>query len=145
MNRDQLNQQLLESMTRILKGIGPAMQPPEAVGDLSRAQIRVLFALYKHREKLDLKIKDLADRLGVTSAAVTQFTDGLVEKGLLDRQVDPDDRRGIHLALTKKALATFQTLRKYHFNRIRPFFDDFSDEELEQFIHLLAKIKIERK
>lgn len=145
MTRDQLNQQLLESMTRVLKGIAPTMQPPKEVGNLTRPQMRVLFALYQNREKLDLKIKDIAERLGVSSAAVTQFTDNLVKKGLLKRNISSDDRRKVYLSLTDKANETFKSLKKYHFDRLRPFFDDFTNDELEQFTYLLGKIKIDRK
>lgn len=145
MPRDQLTQQLLETMTRVLRGIAPTIHSHEGVGDLTRPQTGVLFTLYKTKDKPGLKVKDIADRLGVTSAAITQVTNDLVDKGLLERTVNEDDRREVNLSLTKKSEETFKVFRKHHFDHLRPFFDDFSDDELGQFIYLLGKIKIDRK
>ncbi|HHY47645.1 MAG TPA: MarR family transcriptional regulator [Firmicutes bacterium] len=45
---------------------------------------------------------ELADGLGISSAAVTRLADRLERKGLLIRQPDPEDRRTLRLVLTEE-------------------------------------------
>jgi DNA-binding MarR family transcriptional regulator/uncharacterized glyoxalase superfamily protein PhnB len=46
--------------------------------------------------------QDLPSELGVTKQAVSQVIDLLVNRGYLDREPDPDDRRRVRLALTRR-------------------------------------------
>jgi DNA-binding MarR family transcriptional regulator len=49
-------------------------------------------------------VTDLADHLGVTSAAASQMLERLVQQGLILRSVDPSDRRVKQIQLTEKGL-----------------------------------------
>ena len=46
--------------------------------------------------------QDLPSELGVTKQAVSQVIDLLVNRGYLEREPDPDDRRRVRLSLTKR-------------------------------------------
>jgi DNA-binding MarR family transcriptional regulator/catechol 2,3-dioxygenase-like lactoylglutathione lyase family enzyme len=46
--------------------------------------------------------QDLPSELGVTKQAVSQVIDLLVNRGYLDREPDPDDRRRVRLSLTER-------------------------------------------
>ena len=66
---------------------------------LSMAQLAALV----HVRKLgSCAVTDLSDDLGVTSAAVSQMVDRLVQGGLVLREEDPDDRRARRIELTRK-------------------------------------------
>jgi DNA-binding MarR family transcriptional regulator len=45
---------------------------------------------------------DLVRQLGVSKQAASQLVDVLVLRGYLERQVDPDDRRRLTIALTER-------------------------------------------
>lgn len=47
-------------------------------------------------------VTDLGEHLGVSSAASSQMLDRLVERDLILRSEDPNDRRGKQIALTEK-------------------------------------------
>lgn len=54
------------------------------------------------QEEGNLKMGDLAKRLGVTMGAATNLADKLVNAGSVSRQRDEHDRRVVRLALTAK-------------------------------------------
>ncbi|MBT9607457.1 MarR family transcriptional regulator [Microbacterium sp.] len=63
---------------------------------LSEAEVR---ALVRIREHPGIRPSQLRDHLGVTSAGVTTLVDRLVERGLLRREFDTEDRRVNHIHL----------------------------------------------
>ncbi|MGH9062514.1 MAG: MarR family winged helix-turn-helix transcriptional regulator [Acidimicrobiales bacterium] len=64
--------------------------------ELSLPQYRLLFLLAEGR----IAASALADRLAVSRPSVTAVVDGLVSRGLVERQPDPDDRRLVRHELT---------------------------------------------
>ena len=67
--------------------------------DVPMAQLKSLFII---ANKPDTNFKMLAQDLGVTSGNVTGIVDRLVEQDLVTRNLDPGDRRVIHLQATEK-------------------------------------------
>jgi len=67
-----------------------------AAGDLTLAQYRVLTLVSAGDERAS----HLALRLAVGKPTVTAVVDGLVERGFLERQSVPDDRRATRLVMT---------------------------------------------
>lgn len=66
---------------------------------LSMSQMGALFHLSR-RESTG--VSDIGDNLGVTSAAVSQMLERLVQQGLILRGEDPSDRRSKRITLTEK-------------------------------------------
>jgi DNA-binding MarR family transcriptional regulator len=69
-------------------------------GDIAEAQLEVLRLV---RAEPGLRIQDAANSLGLAPNTVSTLAGRLVERGLLERQPDPMDRRGIRLALSDLA------------------------------------------
>jgi DNA-binding MarR family transcriptional regulator len=72
---------------------------------LSMSQISALFHLQRMGST---GVTDLGDHLGVTSAAVSQMLERLVQQGLILRSENPSDRRVKQIVLTEKGLQIFQ-------------------------------------
>lgn len=66
---------------------------------LTAAQTQALFEVAR---RPGCHVTDLARTFGVTRPAVTHLIDRLARKGLLQRDVDPDDRRACLLTLTAR-------------------------------------------
>jgi DNA-binding MarR family transcriptional regulator len=66
--------------------------------ELSLSQVNTLFRLHHHGPS---PVNDLADYLGVTTAAVSQLLEPLKEAGLIQRSESPSDRRVKLIALTE--------------------------------------------
>lgn len=47
-------------------------------------------------------MKELGERLDITPGGVTRIITGLEEKGIVERRIDSEDRRGINVILTKR-------------------------------------------
>src|SRR5919201_2389730 len=49
-----------------------------------------------------LRLHDLADRMGTTDPTASRAVDALVTAGLVERVVDPRDRRALQIAVTRQ-------------------------------------------
>ena len=107
---------------------------------LSQGRFSVLMRLLDAPEQM-LAPSQLADSLGVTRAAVTKLLDGLERTGLIERRLDPADRRVWFITPTTAALALLEEIPPPHFQRIRHIMSALSGEEQDQLIALLLKLE----
>jgi DNA-binding MarR family transcriptional regulator len=134
--REDLLQNLIQQMMSVMRHVRHS-PPPDALV-LSPPQANLLFAI-SHKEG-GISAKELAERANVTPGAITQFVDTLVEKGLVMREGDPNDRRVIRLKTTQLAKDQFEKFRKAHLESFRRLFEVLSDDELKQLIALITRI-----
>lgn len=90
-----------------------------------------------------LSISELAEASHVTSGAVSQFSELLVERGLIERVEDPKDRRIVRLKLTAKAKAKVKQKSELHRQRLGGLFTNLSDTELAQLAELVKKLRFD--
>ncbi|WP_326549264.1 MarR family winged helix-turn-helix transcriptional regulator [Micromonospora sp. NBC_01813] len=76
-----------------------------AVGDQLDLHVTDLTCLAALTASPGITAGELAQRLAVTSGAVTRMTDRLAERGYVRRSVDPADRRRVLLEVTGAAVA----------------------------------------
>lgn len=138
--REELLQSLSEKLGVVMRGMHTGQRFPFGEFALGRPQVRILF--FVARKKEGASVKYLAEMLDVTPGAVTQFVDALVEKDLVRREEDPDDRRILRIKLTGIAESKFEQFRKDYSTAVSHVFETLSDKEIKQLISLLAKIKI---
>jgi DNA-binding MarR family transcriptional regulator len=136
--REELLKSVIEKMGSIMRSMHAANEFPFGESKVGMPQIRILFYLARKQE--GVSVKELAETLGVTSGAVTQFIDALVEKKLVRRQEDANDRRLLRMKLTDLAKAKFGSFKKDYFARVSLAFTTMSDEEIVRLIELLNKI-----
>lgn len=139
MVRSELIEQFVQHMGSVFRGTKHNLQLPPGVPELSHAEIGILFRLSACLSTISAS--DLADMLGVTGSAATQFIDKLVEKEMIVRERDPSDRRITQITLSPKAEQSIDLIRRYHVRQLQPFFDGLTDQELEQLVQLGLKIK----
>lgn len=139
-SREELLQSLIEKMVNIIKCVHAKHGFPLCGFKLSRPHIMILLFISKHKE--GASTKDLAKLLNVTSGAITQFIDTLVERKLVKREDDPKDRRILRLTLTKSAQKKFTVFKKNYYKSVSHIFNELNEKEIKQFIILLNKINI---
>lgn len=142
-DRQQLLQEVIEKMTGVMRGLHFGSGYLFKKYSLTRPYVVILFHLAKNRD--GLSVKHLADRLHVTSGAVTQFLDNLFEKKLIVRKEDSEDRRTMRIRLSKAMQVYFNKFKKNYFKSVSPQFDKLTDKELRKLMSLMAKIKVEYK
>ncbi len=138
--REELLQALTEKLGCVWRGIHTGQGFPFGELKIGVPQVRILF--YIARNKDGVSVKDVAEMLNVTSGAVTQFIDGLVEKALVTREEDANDRRILRIKLAGLAERRFKRFSRDYFASVSRIFDTLSDAEIEQLIRLLGKINI---
>ena len=97
--------------TRAMVGIA-ARSLAEVSDEVTLAQYRVLVLLDDHGA---LTMRDLAGHLDVNPSTVTRVVDALVEKGLIERAAQGDDRRSVVAELAppgRKLLAQVMKRRR---------------------------------
>lgn len=69
---------------------------------LTQAEFRCLRQIH---EREMVKNKDIAERMHLSASRLTRIIDGLVEKGYVKREIEPNDRRNMRLYLSEKGFA----------------------------------------
>jgi DNA-binding MarR family transcriptional regulator len=134
--REDLLQTVVQRMMSIMRHVRHVGPPVEPI--LSPPQMHVMFSIALYKE--GISVKGLAEGTGVTPGAITQFVDTLVEKGLVAREGDPNDRRVVRIKLTDEAKNQFEKFRTEHLASMCRVFDVLTDDEIKQLITILTKI-----
>lgn len=77
-----------------------------------------------------LQMKDLADRLYISNASVTNLVDRLEKHKLLRRNPHPEDRRAFLIEVTEKGKEVIHEIRKLTVGRVAGKMHDFPDPEI---------------
>ena len=83
----------------------------------------------------------LAEKFGVSAAAITVSLKKLERGGYIVRQTDREDGRINHVQITEKGKEVVRRSLQIFAESDRLFFEGFSDGELEQFYSLLCRAK----
>jgi len=133
-----------QSLERIIERIGLLTREFAARGTypfkgrrLGRAPMNLLFALSRAD---GLSVAQLAERLAVTSGAVSQTVDTLRAEALVTSDVNPTDRRGRIIRLTEQARTEVSEFEKAYFDAIAPRFDTLTTEQVLELARILDSI-----
>jgi DNA-binding MarR family transcriptional regulator len=94
---------------------------------ISFPQLRILFLV---RNDPGNDLRTLAERLDVGTSAASQQVDRLVDRGMIERLEDPDDRRRIQLHLTPLGSEAVESISHTTREYLAGVFAQFDDEEL---------------
>nr|WP_296266129.1 MarR family winged helix-turn-helix transcriptional regulator [uncultured Merdimonas sp.] len=105
--------------------------------EISGGQGRILFVLWK---KDHLTITEISEQTSLAKNTVSVVVDGMVRKGIVAREINPENRRQTIVSLTDYA----QSMRKKYetvsqqMNQL--FYQGFSEREQKEFEGFLARI-----
>ena len=117
---------ILEEITRS----GPHTVSPEWFTlDLNMPQVRVVFLL---RQEGSLRMSELASTLDVSMSRATGLVDQLVEKDMVNRWQDIEDRRSVLCALTERGRELVQRLLAARRSRWEERLTPLSQAELKK-------------
>lgn len=89
---------------------------------------------------IKISVKDLAERLNITSGGVTKIVGQLEDEGILRRDMDPGDRRGILVSLTSKGKTVISKLHKITNDYYTSMFSGLSEKEKEKILSGLESL-----
>ena len=105
---------------------------------LTTSQFAVLEVLYS---KGDLKICQIIDSILTTSGNITVIIKNLEKEGFIKKLKDPEDSRAVLISLTEKGKEVIESILPKHFENIKNIFSILDEEEKEQLIKILSKIR----
>ena len=104
---------------------------------LTLPQVHALEILGIHEP---MRMKELAERTGVTTGTLTVLVDRLEQKGLVQRVPHETDRRSILVVLTPEGRAHFEEHDKLHARLTADLTASLSAEEMDRLARLLSKM-----
>ncbi len=108
--------------------------------DLSFGEFDVLACLLRSGAPYELTPGELLETLMLSSGAMTNRIDRLERSGLVARRPDPDDRRGVRVALTDKGKELIGKAITAHVENEARVLDTLSTKEQETLSSLLRKV-----
>jgi DNA-binding MarR family transcriptional regulator len=97
-------------------------------GTLASQQIKLM--LFIARPGHRFRVMDIASFLNVTNAAASRAVERLVQRGLVDRTIAPDDRRAVDLTLTPAGRTVLERFAEIRSARLLELLGDVPDETL---------------
>jgi len=125
---EQCATELMETIHPIVQFIRAEMRR-QRESSLSVPQFRVLAFLHRHPQA---SLSDVAEHMGITRATASAMTDRLVQRGLIDRAEDPQERRQVMLKLTLAGDKQLEQMRNRTRETIARVFHNLTAEELAQ-------------
>ncbi|HLZ57723.1 MAG TPA: MarR family transcriptional regulator [Ktedonosporobacter sp.] len=140
-------------LMRAFMQFGRAEWHQRSIAGCKPSEIRVLFCIKKglmagcHGMKSDdvktpveLKVSDISRLLHVTSPTVTQLLKGLEANGLVERHIDPTDRRSVGITLTRKGEQVTQQAADAFSDSFHGLMEFLGEDESNELADLLFKV-----
>ncbi len=87
-----------------------------------------------------LRPRDISGFLGVSPASVSPLLASLEEQGLIERIINPQNRREIFLQLTPKGKELAQKIKTHMRNRVQDLVEYLGEEQTLELIRLLQLV-----
>lgn len=105
---------------------------------LSMVEVDIIAFLKNHPQKDTAA--DIVELRMLSKAAVSKGVDLLIRKSFLERETDQNDRRKVHLKLTKKAEPVMKDIQRTQQNFTDLLFRNFSEEDYEMYYEFRERI-----
>lgn len=105
--------------------------------EVSGGQGRLLYVLWQAD---NLTISELSDKTSLAKNTVSAVIDGMVKKGMVERRINPENRRQTMVSLTEYAKSMQAKYEAVSQQMNKLFYDGFSEREREEFEQFLARI-----
>ena len=126
--------QLTEQLVDLFEQINRAMHCTPSDGwdglDLTFQQVRVLALLFEGQQRMG----NIASYMGCIMSSATNIVDRLVDKGLVNRSIDPDDRRAVVCRLTDLGKETMERFWSIGREKIITLADQLEASELAEVV-----------
>lgn len=88
----------------------------------------------------EIGMKELGERLDITPGGVTRIITGLEEKGIVERRIDPEDRRGINVILTRNGEEIVQNIKQASLELHTEIIESIETDSRESVIAAMEKL-----
>lgn len=127
MNAKKVSSEIIEIIPTVMRTIRSEMRGA-ALPELSIAQFRILMRLDREPQSN----KQLAEWVGVSTAAMSRTIEVLVVRGYVHRRAAESDRREVILALTALGKKKYEAIKEFAKLKLTPSLAALSGAELKK-------------
>lgn len=135
MNRQQLLSQLIANFQNLYRGMLHKSDSHQDGIPFGQKAALLSVSLYG-----TANVKQIAKTLHITSGAATQHVEALVKEGLVQRAVDPHDRRNVIITVSAKGKVLTRQLEQRRLEMMEELFSDITDQELVAYNNIMSKV-----
>lgn len=135
-NRTNYLKKLMPALSTLYRGMATSRDGFLAQFNLSRPQMELLTSL----EQKPRTTSALAKEFAVSASAVSQMVDQLIEKKLVERVEDPNDRRVTNIQLSNGGEELFSAIYEKFLKHLEQKFSSVSIKEIEVLLSTIDKI-----
>ncbi|MBO0960604.1 MarR family transcriptional regulator [Neobacillus sp. MM2021_6] len=112
------------------------------IAGFNPSEFRVLATIqrFANDKNSEMKVSEISQLLEVTPPTITQIVNILEKDSLVERTVDPDDRRAVKITLTPAGMEATKNARKAFGETFLGLIDYLGEEESVQLAELLTKV-----
>ena len=130
---------VLARLARLQAQLGPRLEAVFARFDLHSADFAVLATLVRLAVE-NVPQRRLASELGLSAATISLRIDRLVRRELVERRPDPDDGRGMLIALSARGRELFEACAPEHLANAQDLLAGLTEAERDDLARLLGKL-----
>ncbi len=128
--------EICDFLRRLKECVNTAFRPIVEEHGLTMMQTRVLLEI---KQCEHLTVGSLCSEIGLTSGNASSLCKKLEEAGFVKRNRNPKDERFVELSLTEEAEETIQKIEERLVEKYGRFFENKSENELEELIAGMRK------
>ena len=101
----------------------------------------IRFLDYREESEKGVLIKDIEQELNITKSVASNLVKRMVQNGLVELEVSPNDKRAKYVRLTDKSRSQMKPIKSF-FDRIdRSLLDGISEEKLAVFEEVMGRLQ----
>lgn len=135
---DEQDETLLESFWEVARQVRQMSMQALAPWDITPSHARALRVLTRQGE---IRLSELSDHLHIAPRTATEVVDALQERGFVQRQADPDDRRATLVSLTDEGNRVSDAIRSTRAAEAERFFGTLSAADRAHLGRILRTFK----
>ena len=136
----QSNKNLAFELQNVIGQLKRANSLKHGHSNLKGAEKHVLILISELKKNGPVTTSEIANKIGVTLAAVTHQVNALEKEGLIERMQDKEDRRIAFIELSEKGGVQVAKLKKEFAQKIQKLTNFLGDKDTRTLIHLIKKI-----
>lgn len=129
-------------ISRLARDIEPRLDRVHGACGLEPGWYDVLATLRRGGPPYRARPTDFARALMLTTSGTTKRLDRLEHAGLITRDPDPDDRRGVLITLTPRGVDLVDTATEAHLANEHRLLNRLTDQEQQRLADLLRRLQI---
>ena len=133
----EFGQEMSKLMPRFLKEVFKYFAKTRGGGEVTMPQMSILNILKQEKQ---LKMKDIARSLSITTSAATGIVGRMVKAHLIKRAFDSKDRRIIYIEMTQKGSNIIDDIQKARYKMLIDLFGKLKPIERERYLHTVRKL-----